>query len=183
MKLKTERLVLRPVTPKDVDDIYEYSRDPDVGPNAGWKPHEDVDETLDIMHNVFLGKDDTFAIVLRETKKLIGTIGLVDDPKRTYSGSRAIGYAIGKPYWGKGLMAEAVTEMLRYGFDDLGLKLVTAYCYPHNNRSQRVLVKNGFTLEGNLRKCTVLFDGTVLDELCYSILREEFYNRWWRGNL
>lgn len=168
--IETERLLLRPVTEQDTEDIYEYSKCENVGPNAGWKPHESIEETREIMNLVFLGKEGVFAIVVKETGKLIGTIGLIDDPKREYSGSRMLGYALGEAYWGHGYATEASQALVHYGMNVLQLRLISAYCYPFNERSKRVLAKLGFQYEGRLSLSEMLYDGEVYDHECYALV-------------
>ncbi len=169
MIIETERLILRPVTLRDADDIFEYASGPNVGVNAGWKPHEKIEETIDIINQLFLGKDDIFGIVLKESGKMIGTIGLVKDPKRENHRARMLGYAIGESYWGFGYTTEAAKAVVKYGFDVCRYALISAYRYPHNSRSGRVLEKCGFTYEGTLKQCEKLFNGDVLDNICYSL--------------
>ena len=69
--------------------------------------------------------------------------------------------------WGKGYMSEAVCAVLDYGFNKLGLTLISANCYPQNKRSQRVLEKMGFTYEGILHQAEVSYDDKIYDHLCY----------------
>lgn len=170
MILTTDRLLLRPIVAEDAEDIYEYSRNANVGPNAGWKPHESIEETRLIMERVFINQEGVLGIILRESGKLIGSIGLVKDPKRENDKARMLGYAIGEAYWGQGFMTEAVRELLRYGFEELNLDLISAYCYSHNQRSRRVLEKCGFLHEGTLRQCEQLFDGNTYDHECYVLV-------------
>ena len=150
-ELLTKRLLLRAIDTDDIDDIFEYSNTENVGPNAGWKPHESKEETLEVMKTVFLDKENVWGIVLKYSNKLIGSIGLIEDPKRENERVRMLGYAIGEEYWGKGIMTEAVREVVRYGFNDLHLDLISAYCYPFNNRSKSVIKKCGFHYEGTLK--------------------------------
>lgn len=171
MIIETERLILRPVTVKDTDDMFEYSRTANVGPNAGWKPHESRKETLEIMKLIFLNKDGVFGIVLKEPGRLIGSIGLITDPKRKNDHVRMLGYAIGETYWGQGYMTESVQAMVRYGFDTLDLDLISAYCYPHNSRSKRVLSKCGFAYEGTLKLAEKLYNGNICDNECWAFPR------------
>lgn len=168
--IETERLILRPVTESDAEAIYEYSRNRNVGINAGWKPHESLEETREIMDLVFLNRENVFGITLKETGKLFGTIGLIPDPKRQNEQTRMIGYAIGEAYWGKGFTTEAVGALLDFGFEELKLDLISAYCYPFNLRSKRVLEKSGFEYEGCLRLAETRYDGKVIDNDCYAIL-------------
>ena len=170
MKIETARLILRPVTGSDAEDIYEYSQNKNVGINAGWKPHESIEETLEIMKLIFLDQEFVFGIELKETGKLFGSIGLIPDPKRQNDKSRMIGYAIGEKYWGNGFTTEAVLALLRFGFEELNLDLISAYCYPFNERSKNVLKKCGFRYEGRLCQAEKRYDGVVLDNECYAIV-------------
>lgn len=170
MNIETERLLLRPIVEGDAEDIYEYSQNKGVGINAGWKPHENIEETREIMKLVFLDQENVFGVVLKETGKLFGSIGLVSDPRRQNEKTRMIGYAIGERYWGNGYTTEAAFALLNFGFNKLNLDLISASCYPYNERSKRVLEKCGFHYEGRLSLAEKRYDGEVLDLECYAIL-------------
>ena len=73
--LKTERLILRRWENSDAEALYEYARDPDVGPIAGWPPHQSIDESRDVIKNVFNGKE-AYAICLKTDGIAIGAIEL-----------------------------------------------------------------------------------------------------------
>ncbi len=75
--LETERLILRPINKDDASDIFEYGCEPNVGPAAGWKPHQNIKETRTIMKAVFIDKDNIFGMVLKSSGKMIGSIGLM----------------------------------------------------------------------------------------------------------
>ncbi len=171
--LETERLILRPIIENDAEAIYEYSQNKNVGINAGWKPHDSIEETHEIMPIVFLNQEYVFGMVLKETGKLFGTIGIIPDPKRQNDKTRMLGYAIGEDYWGKGFTTEAVHAILRFGFEELKLDLISAYCYPFNERSKRVLEKCGFQYEGCLRLAQIRFDGEVIDHNCHAVTKGE----------
>ncbi|MEG0036399.1 MAG: GNAT family N-acetyltransferase, partial [Oscillospiraceae bacterium] len=106
MTLETARLILRPITHADAEDIFEYAQNENVGPNAGWKPHGSIEETHEIIDTVF-STENVFGIILRDTGKLIGSIGIIDDQKRENDEARMLGYSIGEAYWGQGYMTEA----------------------------------------------------------------------------
>lgn len=144
MILETERILLRPFRDADAQDVFAYARDPLVGPAAGWRPHGSVEESLEIIRTVF-SQPHVFAVVLRETGRVIGSAGYVG--RKHGEGGRCdeLGYAIGSAYWGRGLMAEAVEELLRYGFEERGLDAVWCGHYEENDRSRRVVEKSGFT--------------------------------------
>ena len=143
-RLETKRLVLRPFGEGDAASLYEYARDPDVGPAAGWPPHGSEAESLEIIRTVF-SAPHVFALALKETGRVIGSAGFVDGHRTELPGpDDEIGYWVGKPYWGRGLAPEAVRELLRYGFQDLRLRTVWCNHYEGNAKSQRVIEKCGF---------------------------------------
>ncbi len=73
--METERLVLRKWTEADAGSLFEYAKDPDVGPVAGWPPHKSVDESLDVIRNVLNGAE-CYAICEKGSEKVIGAIEL-----------------------------------------------------------------------------------------------------------
>ncbi|MDR0430016.1 MAG: GNAT family N-acetyltransferase [Tannerellaceae bacterium] len=172
-RIETNRLILRAITESDAEDIFAYSKNENVGVNAGWKPHANIEETREVMTLVFLGQENVYGIESKETGKLVGSIGLIADPKRQNNKARMLGYAIGEEYWSKGYTTEAAQALIQYGFRELNLDLISAYCYPSNKRSKRVLEKCGFRCEGLLHLAEERYDGEVLDNECYAITRCE----------
>lgn len=166
--------MLRPITEADASEIYEYSHNPNVGIHAGWKAHESIEETKEIMNQLFIGQDHIFGIVLKENNKLIGTVGLLKDPHRSNPRVMMLGYAMSEEQWGKGLMTEAARAIVDYSFREVPIDLLTCTCYPTNHRSYRVIEKCGFRHEGCLRQCEMRFDGAIMDMECFSISREEY---------
>ena len=73
--LKTERLILRRWEDSDAESLFEYAADPDVGPIAGWPPHQSIEESRDVIKNVFNGKE-AYAICLKTDDRAIGAIEL-----------------------------------------------------------------------------------------------------------
>ncbi len=143
---ETDRLILRRWEDSDAEDLYKYASDPDVGPIAGWPPHQSVDESRDVIKNVFSGKE-AYAICLKEDGKAIGAIelklnGHTDMTDR--DDECELGYWLGKPFWGQGIMPEAVKEMLRHAFEDCGMQKVWIGYYEGNEKSKRVQEKCGF---------------------------------------
>ena len=183
--LTTERLILREVEDDDYQDMYEYSKLPYVGPSAGWQPHGSPAETKAII-KMFQGKRKygqlgVFSVILKNSGKMIGTIEL-----HTYTiGHKAeLGYTISPYYWGKGYAVEASKKLIAWGFDTLGLKRIECATFPDNAQSRRVCEKLGLTHEGIRRKGYLLYNGTVADIDCYSIIDDEFFerirnNNWW----
>ncbi|MCI1785977.1 MAG: GNAT family N-acetyltransferase [Bacteroidales bacterium] len=166
----TERLLLRHITENDAEDIYEYGREPNVGPNAGWKPHDSIEETRRIMSEVFIGKANVFGMVLKDSGKMIGSIGFMPDPKRNNTKSLLLGYAMSEKHWGRGLMTEAARCLISNASLELPINLISCTCYSFNDRSRRVMLKCGFEYEGCLRQCEQRYDGKIFDVECYSLL-------------
>jgi putative acetyltransferase len=172
--LETERLILRAWSPADQNDLFEYARNPNVGPNAGWKPHENPEESAAII-SLFAEQDDVWAIEYRENHKVIGSVGLHEDRLRKGVNARMLGYVLSEDYWGRGLMTEAASRVIRFAFEEMSIDILSVFHYPHNMRSRRVIEKCGFVYEGTLRSASRIYDGTVLDGVCYSLLREEYF--------
>ena len=147
MILETRRTVLRPFAGTDAEDLYAFCKDPRVGPIAGWKPHESLEESREIIRTVF-SAPNTFAVVDRETGRVIGSAGFVTPSgpaDAAHQGqSSEIGYALSPDYWGRGIIPEVVRELLRYGFQELGLDEIWCTHYQENSRSRRVIEKSGF---------------------------------------
>jgi RimJ/RimL family protein N-acetyltransferase len=144
MRLETERLILRHWEESDAEECYKYAKDDRVGPSAGWPPHTSVEESRRIIKEV-LCEPNTFAIVLKETGLPIGSIGLhFRSDLARLDDEAELGYWLGVPYWGQGLVPEAAREMLRYAFEDLKLDRVWCGYYEGNDKSRRVQEKVGF---------------------------------------
>lgn len=144
--LETERLVLRPWREDDAEELYRYARDPEVGPIAGWPVHASVENSRDIIRDV-LSAPETYAVVLKETGLPVGSVGLLfgDAANLEIADDEAeVGYWIGVPHWGRGLIPEAVREIACHGFVDLGLSGLWCSCHDVNARSKRVMEKCGF---------------------------------------
>ncbi len=146
MELKTERLVMRPWKESDAENLYEYAKDPNVGPIAGWPVHTSVENSREIIRDV-LSAEETYAVCLKEDGKAIGSIGLMVGAASNLSipdTEGEIGYWIGVPFWGQGLIPEAVNELLRHGFEDLKLDKIWCGYFEGNTKSKRVQEKCGF---------------------------------------
>ena len=116
MILYTERLILRPWADSDAESLYEYARDDRVGPIAGWPVHTSVENSREIIRTV-LSVPETYAVCLKEDNKAIGSVGLKTGKKSILDLPDAegeIGYWIGVPFWGQGLIPEAVREIIRH---------------------------------------------------------------------
>ena len=147
--LMTQRLILRRWEQADAEDLYRYACDPDVGPIAGWPPHKNPDESRAVIRDVLNGRE-AYAICLKEDGRAIGAIelklnGHTDLTDR--DDECEMGYWLGKPFWGRGIVPEAVTEMLRRAFEDIGMQKVWVGYYEGNSKSKRVQEKCRFRFQ------------------------------------
>ncbi|MBR4443475.1 MAG: GNAT family N-acetyltransferase [Clostridia bacterium] len=172
--LKTPRLTLRPWREGDLDDFFEYASVDGVGQMAGWLPHKDKDESRAILTKFIEGKK-TFA--LEKDGKVIGSLGIEKYrealcPEFADKKCRELGYVLAKPYWGQGLMPEAVKEVIRYCFEDAGLDALFCGHFLKNHRSARVQEKCGFTHYAYSKYETRF--GTVEDDEVNILTREDW---------
>lgn len=146
MILKTTRLILRPWEETDAESLYEHAKDPLVGPIAGWPVHTSVENSRQIIRDI-LSADETYAVTLKADDVAIGSIGLMIGNKGNLdigTDEAEIGYWIGVPYWGRGLILEAARELMRYAFEELGMTTVWCGYFDGNEKSKRVGEKCGF---------------------------------------
>ena len=172
--ITTERLVLRPYKDEDRFALYEYAKNPAVGPNAGWKPHESPEESLEIIQSLF-SSDTVWAITI--DGRLIGSIGLHEDIRRTDINSMELGYSLSEEYWHKGIMTEAAAAVIEYGFESMKLDLIAITAHPDNKRSLRVIEKCGFIYEGRIRWASIGYSGDKRDSEVFSLKRDEWGNK------
>lgn len=148
--LKTDRLILRLWKETDLDDFFEYASVPNVGEMAGWPHHADKEVSKNILKN-FIDNGDVYAIILKENKKVIGSLGVHNktmDPDFKADAQREIGYVLSKEYWGRGFMPEAVKEVIKYAFEKLRVDVLWCGHFSENMQSKRVVEKCGFVFYG-----------------------------------
>lgn len=157
MVLETKRLILRRWEENDAEVLYKYASNPDVGPIAGWPPHQNVDESRNIIKNVLSGAE-AYAICLKPDCSAIGAIELKlngHTDKTDKDDECELGYWLGKPFWGQGIMPEAVREMLCHAFGDIGMRKVWCGYYDGNTKSRRVQEKVGFQYQWTTKNVDV----------------------------
>ena len=175
--LNSERLILRNWQESDSSDLYEYAKSELVGPNAGWKPHQNEEESKEII-KMFIKNNDSYAIVLKSENKVIGSIGLHHrKPDETLNDlkQREIGYVLNPNYWGKGFIPEAVNCLLNYGFNELNLDLIWCGHFDFNNNSKRVNEKCGFNYQFTKREKRKLLDNQEVNTLYYNLSKAEVF--------
>ena len=176
--LTTGRLILREWRETDSKDLQEYAKSDLVGPNAGWPPHKDEEESKAIIQ-MFIKNNDSYAIVLKEENKVIGGIGLHNrkpDDSLSDLNQREIGYVLNPKYWGKGIVPEAVNCLINYGFNDMNLDLIWCGHYDFNNKSKRVVEKCNFKYRLKKDEKLRLLDNKEVTTLYYTIFRTDYFN-------
>ncbi len=170
-QLETERLILKKWVLDDVDDLYEYGKSHLVGPSAGWKPHQSKEESLDII-KMFREQDDTLAISLKDSGKVIGGIGLHESKpveSIAHLKQKEVGYVLNPEYWGNGYVPEAVERLKKYAFEELDLDLLWCGHYDFNDKSKRVVEKCGFIYQFTREKVLERLDNKKVNMLYYWI--------------
>lgn len=148
--METDRIILRPWTDSDAEALYKYASDPEVGPRAGWPPHNSLEESLDIIRTVF-HNDTTWAIVLKETGEAIGAMGYgpsCDCNLPSREGEPTVGYWVARPYWGRGICTEALRLMISNIQSDTEIASLISGHFTDNPASGRVMEKCGFIPTG-----------------------------------
>ncbi len=144
--LKTKRLILRPWDEADAESLYEYAKDERVGPIAGWPVHTSVENSREVIKEVLFAPE-SYAVCLKEDNKAIGSISIMIGDKSNIGipdTEGEIGFWIGVPFWGQGLIPEAAREIIRHAFEDLELEVLWCGHYKSNDKSRRVQEKCGF---------------------------------------
>ena len=112
---------------------------------------------------------------------MIGQVKVYPDENRgQYSArnsAKLINYALSEAYWGKGYMTEAVRRVVKYAFEEMGTEVLTAFHFPDNMRSKRVLEKCGFQYEGTLEPGIKNYDGELYPGVCRSIWKSDYFDR------
>ena len=177
--LETERLILRKLRLEDAKDIFEYASDPEVSKYVTWETHKSIEDSINFIKSSLANYNKKevidWGIVYKENNKLIGTCGYFLWALEQHSRAE-IGYVIGKKYWGKGIMTEAVKEAIKFGFEKMNLNRIQAMCLPDNIGSYRVMEKVGMKYEGVIREY-IYIKGKFQDLKLYSILRREYFEQ------
>ena len=176
VRLETDRLILRRFVETDIEDVFNnWCNDPEVTKYLTWPTHSDVSVTRGFMTTRLEGyaKENfySWAMELKETKQVIGTIAAVG--QREDVQSVEIGYAMGRAWWNRGYMSEALGAVVKFFFEEAGMNRVEAHHDPRNPGSGRVMQKAGLIYEGTLRQADTNNQG-VCDKACYAILASDY---------
>lgn len=175
--LHTERLNLRELELKDIQDIHVLHSLPETDEINTLGIPASMQQTEQLVYQWLNEKRQqprtqyVFALQLKETEAFIGLLGLTLGKLNYRTGE--VWFKIHKDFWKKGFMTEAVTELLKFGFEELKLHRIEAGCAVENNASIKVLEKVGMTREGRKRKILPI-RGEWKDNYFYAILEEDF---------
>jgi RimJ/RimL family protein N-acetyltransferase len=173
-QIQTARLLLRGYTEADIPDLVTLLAAREVVAMTLRIPHPYTEQhAIEFVENSQEGDDARFAIVLRESGRLCGGIGLRVEPQHEHA---ELGYWIGVPYWGNGYASEAAEAVVRFGFEELRLHRMVASVFAGNEASKRILLKLGMRYEGCLREHYVKW-GEFLDSELYALLANEWRER------
>ena len=176
--IETDRLILRPWLASDAQCLLSLANDPEVGPTAGWTPHESAEESAKIIKTVFTAPE-TYAVVLKSTNKPVGSIGLMIGEQSNIGlpdEECEVGYWIGVPYWGQGLIPEAVRRLQRYAFEKLGMQKMWCGYFDGNTKSRRVQEKCGFKYQMTKENVSSQLLDELRTEHITCITKEEWEN-------
>jgi len=172
--LTTKRLVLRPVRMSDAQDLYEFSRDPEVARHVLWEAHRSIHQTRSYIRFLLKqyrnGQPSSFVIELIPERKVVGTIGFMWIQRENRSAE--VGYSLSRQYWNQGIMTEALGLVLAFGFERLNLNRIEAQHESDNPASGRVMQHVGMQFEGRLRQ-RIYNKGRFADVDLYAILRQD----------
>ena len=173
--LTTERLVLRSFIPKDAQSLLDMRTNDRVMKYLGRDKMKNIAEANTFIQKVTKDANENktieWAITLKAEDKLIGKLGfwrIVTQHRRA-----EIGYNLMPEYFGKGIMSEAVSAVLKYGFQVMKLHSVEANLDPDNLKSVQLLNRNGFVKEGHFKE-SYFYNGIFSDTGSYGLLHSEW---------
>lgn len=169
--LKTRRLVLRRVEVEDAETIYEFlGCDAEMTKYTGWNPYTSLAATIRKIEqdNQNSDSEPPYGWVIQAKTEMVGTIGAYDYEPQT--NSIEIGYSIFRNAWGQGYATEALSEVIRYLFEEKSIDKICAWCHRGNIASQKVLEKAGLIKEG-VKQST---EGLAMEQVIYGIARDEW---------
>ena len=175
-RIETERLILRRYVIDDAEDMFRnWASDPEVTKYLTWPAHPNVDLTRMLLNDWIPRYEDggyfNWAMESKENGRVIGNISVVTLLEDIEAAE--MGYCLGRAYWGRGFMPEALKAVMDYLFGTVGLNRIAAAHDVNNPKSGRVMEKAGMKLEGVLRQAGKNNTG-VCDMVWHAALRDEW---------
>ncbi len=172
--VETDRIKVREADVSDLPELVGIYSSPKVLKYNCIQPVDEESAQRNIERGFY-----KYSIELKESGKIIGTIGLVDDDVRYKAGSMSLSYDLDPAFVGHGYMSEALREFLPYCFGELGLEIITARVFADNVKSLAVMRRLGFANEGRLRHAVMGYDGQVHDDCLFSLVNDELEKSVW----
>lgn len=176
--LETPRLRLRKLTMRDAQDIFAYSRDPQVAKYVLWDAQTSLADARAYLRYMLrkyrMGEPASWGIEWKASRQIIGTIGFMWIQRE--NAAAEVGYSLHRAYWNQGIMTEALQELIQYGFGTMNLNRIEAQHETQNPASGAVMRKCGMTKEGTLRQ-RLMNKGRFVDVDLYAILRRDYLKR------
>ena len=177
MEIVTERLKLRPWTLEDAPKVFEYCSDPVIGDACGWVPHKDLEHSKTILKTILM-RPEIYAITIKDTGEVIGSIQLMTDYENEFSNSDKdceLGYWLGKKHWGNGYMQEAIKVMIKRAFEVLGYENVFAGVYKGADNIKKLIEGLGFKFKEERVNVLIRQLNSFRTSLCYVKTREDYF--------
>ena len=176
--LETNRLILRKINENDYKQAYElWCSRPAVTKYVMWNKHENENQTKEYFNTLIEEYNDNktyrWIIELKEEHKVIGTIAI--SKKFINYQTYELGYCLSDYYWNKGIMTEAIKEVIKYLFEECNAETIWAEFLENNPASGKVMEKSGMKYEGVLRSRITDKEGKRNNLIVYSILKDEYY--------
>lgn len=171
--LETPRLILRKWRTNDADDLFNIMKSSSVL-IGGWKPHSDIETSIEVLKK-YIKSDEIWAVELKNNGKVIGCVKVYPDNNRGKFYAKSINYVLSENYCGNGYMTEAVKQIIKYLFEETNIDLLSAFHYPDNIKSKKVLKNCGFEYEITIEQGCQRYDGQVFDAVCYSIFKSDYF--------
>jgi ribosomal-protein-alanine N-acetyltransferase len=180
LKIETDRLILRQLWFDDAVPMFQnWAGDPEVTRFLSWPPYKDVHGVLKFIskvNNEYIGnRKYLWAICLKgkngTPSELIGTIGVHNLKDEVKDGE--VGYVIGRKWWGRGFVPEALRAVIEFMFERVGLESLRAFHDTNNPNSGWVMEKCGMKYDGTLRHYARNNTG-ICNVAAYSILKSEW---------
>jgi RimJ/RimL family protein N-acetyltransferase len=176
--LTTQRLRLREIRPDDAEAIFAIYSDEETMHyyNETFQSLAEAETYVILRHDDYVQRREIrWGIARHNDDRIIGSCGFHHFDEGHYQGyyRAETGYILNRADWGQGIMAEALSAILTYGFSEMGLHRIEAVIDIANERSKNLLLKLGFQYEGNLRQ-RFLFRGSFEDEYYFGLLRDEW---------
>jgi len=176
--LKTRNLTLRKISLNDTNNVFSIFANPETVRYFGKHPFTELSQAKErIIQSItaFRNKEGIrWAITLNTSNELIGSAGIWRIERSHFRGE--LGYELSPDYWGKGIMKEALSEIVKFGFEQIKIHSIEANTDPENIASRKLLESLGFKQEGLLRE-SFYFDGKFYDNVIYSLVNFNHSNK------